>query len=266
MTATELCRGKGMKGIRKAAILAAGLAVLLPTSALAQDAQALRERCLSALNAKYLKSKLEKVFALCDSAMAANPRDLTLPEQIAKRHLEEGNGKLAVSYFEHAAALDSAMALRVLTTIHLVGILDVPPNFSIAKYWAHRAGEVGDSDALVMIGTAYLFGSRVERDYVEAERWSRRAADMSNPHGENNLGLLYLDGLGVEKDEVLARQWFQKAANRGDKLAQTNLGHLYEQGIGGPQSDEEALRWYRLAAEQGDAEARKGIRRLEQNP
>jgi len=45
-----------------------------------------------------------------------------------------------------------------------------------------------------------------------------------------NLGTAYLYGLGVAKDYRDALEWFGKAAARGDARAQNNLGVMYLNG------------------------------------
>lgn len=94
-----------------------------------------------------------------------------------------------------------------------------------------------------------------KQDYKTAFKLWRPLADQGDAEGQRLMGSLYLDGLGVNKDYTAARGWFLSAANQGDAKAQYNIGMMYRQGLGVAQNDAEAVKWFRLSAGQGNAEA-----------
>ena len=69
------------------------------------------------------------------------------------------------------------------------------------------------------VGTCYMDGLGVEKDFAEAVKWFRRAAEMGFPSSQVNMGAFYMNGSGVEKDEAEALKWYRKAAANGmDKV------------------------------------------------
>jgi hypothetical protein len=63
-----------------------------------------------------------------------------------------------------------------------------------------------------------------------------------------NLGNAYLNGTGVFADDVEAAKWFRLAAEQGDPKAQNNLGVMYANGKGVPQSFTQAYVWFSIGA------------------
>ena len=115
----------------------------------------------------------------------------------------------------------------------------------------------GSSSAIIAqlddyIGSLYLKGTWVKKDYVEAIKWYRRAAGRGDADAEYNLGIMYLNGNGVKKSPSRAIKLLQKSAEQNDISAEKKLGKVYSEE---PDYDE-ALKWYRKAAEQGDPEAK----------
>jgi TPR repeat protein len=77
-----------------------------------------------------------------------------------------------------------------------------------------------------------------------------------------NLGTMYLYGKGVKKDYQEAIRLFRKAADKGDSKAEYNLGIIYEDGMGVRKNRSEAVKWYRLAAGHGHEDAESRLREL----
>jgi uncharacterized protein len=65
------------------------------------------------------------------------------------------------------------------------------------------------------LGTMYVLGQGVARDYQEAAKWFRKAADQGSMEAQYNLGVSYRDGQGVAQDFREALAWFRKAADQG---------------------------------------------------
>ena len=117
------------------------------------------------------------------------------------------------------------------------------------------AAEQGDAETQFLLGFAYWYGMRVDKDQREAVRWFRKAAEQGDADAQNYLGLAYWNGEGVDKDQREAVRWYRKAAEQGNATAQFLLGNAYDFGKGVDKDQREAARWYRKAAEQEHAYA-----------
>lgn len=90
--------------------------------------------------------------------------------------------------------------------------------------------EQGDAKAQYELGTHYLKGDKVEKDYKKAVKWDRKAAKQGMSKAESALGFAYMKGYGVDKDYKEAVKWLEKAAEKGNKNAQYMLGKIYLEG------------------------------------
>jgi TPR repeat protein len=112
--------------------------------------------------------------------------------------------------------------------------------------------EKGDARAENALGTMYVFGHGVPKDYTEAVHWFTLAVVKGEPGAQKNLGLMYADGLGVPKSDPEALRLFLLAARQGVASAQYNVGIMYVAGRGINQDYAEAFRWFSLGAAQGE--------------
>jgi TPR repeat protein len=117
------------------------------------------------------------------------------------------------------------------------------------------AAEAGNLFAQNDLGSAYLYGKGVPRDYQAAFKWFMRSAEAGLPHAMVSLGWQYMCGLGVPIDYAEARRWNRLAAEWGNSEGANNLGWLYESGSGGPSDIDAAKRWYAMAANMGNEDA-----------
>jgi TPR repeat protein len=122
-----------------------------------------------------------------------------------------------------------------------------------------RLAERGTASAQYSLGSIYLSGRGLPRDYKQAAKWLRKAADHGEADAQSDLGYMYAEGRGVPRDYKEAAKWFRKAADKGNVRAQSNLGVMYAVGHGVPQDDREALKWWRKAADQGNARAQHNV-------
>jgi hypothetical protein len=79
------------------------------------------------------------------------------------------------------------------------------------------------------------------------------------------LGTLYLKGHGVEKDYYAALELFFQAAAEGEAQAQYQLGRMYADGLGVLRDARKATRWLQAAAAQDHAEARASLTQLKRD-
>ena len=120
--------------------------------------------------------------------------------------------------------------------------------------WRDLANE-GHAGAQSFLGSMYLAGRGVTRDYAEAEKWFWLAAEQGDALAQFGLGQMYRKGAGVAQDHAEAANWYELAAEKGLAKAQRRLGNLYLKGQGVTKDYAQAAKWYVLAAEQGDAGA-----------
>ena len=85
----------------------------------------------------------------------------------------------------------------------------------------------GDAHAQYLLGTMYMGGLGVPRDWQQAADWFRRATSQEHEYARLMLAVT-LDGLGETQEALLHYRW---AAEKGDEMAQTRLGQMYESGV-----------------------------------
>jgi hypothetical protein len=136
---------------------------------------------------------------------------------------------------------------------------------SVAFGWFEKAANQGDAVAEYSVGSFYIYGWAVAKDYSQALTWFQKAAAQGNVRAEEDLGSIYAGGLGVPKDYAQALAWYQRAADQGFAAAEDNLGLIYEKGLGVPKDSGKALTWFQKAAAQGDAGAEGNIGWMYQN-
>lgn len=107
-----------------------------------------------------------------------------------------------------------------------------------------------DHEAQYWLGSIYVQGKLVQKDYVQAESWFLKSAEGGYVPAARALGLLYW-----RRDPAKAAMWLQQAAQKGNAEAQFDLGNAYEQGSLGTISYREALNWLHKSAKQGHPEA-----------
>ncbi len=73
------------------------------------------------------------------------------------------------------------------------------------------------------LGTMYLLGRGVPKNYAEALKWLQKAAGSEQAAAMNNLGFMYHKSEGIPPDFVRAHMWYNLAAARGHGLAKKNL-------------------------------------------
>lgn len=134
----------------------------------------------------------------------------------------------AVKLLTPAAEQDDLEALLFLGSMFLYGT-GVTPDPQLARRYYEQAARYGHRDALFNLGAMYDKAIGVPRDPAEAMRWFTRAADQRDPTAQLNLAIFHLKGDGVPKDQVLAEQWLRRAAANGSTRAKGMLTLLKKQ-------------------------------------
>jgi TPR repeat protein len=103
-----------------------------------------------------------------------------------------------------------------------------------------QTANAGNSAAQAELGSRYLSGKGLPRDYAIGLAWSRKAADQGNARGQYLVGLCSANGWAANKDEKEALQWWQKSADQGNAEAEfslaehaLNVGQQYSTGSNG---------------------------------
>ena len=119
--------------------------------------------------------------------------------------------------------------------------------------------ERGDGEAALLLGSMYLYGSGVPRDYAPARKWLGVAAKDGHSDALFNLGAIYDKALGVDRDTQQAIRWFTLAADQRDPDAQLNIALFYINGDGVPKDIPAAEQWLRRSAGNGNPRAQRII-------
>lgn len=130
---------------------------------------------------------------------------------------------------------------------------------TLAKLNAALAGKVRSI-------TAYdealaLYNSR---DYEKALPLMTEAAELGNTQAMSLLGSMYLLGQGVREDGRIAVQWLQRAVEAGYEEAVSVLGMAYATGKAGVRRDLPAARaLLEIAASRGDAQSARMLEMMD---
>lgn len=123
----------------------------------------------------------------------------------------------------------------------------------------------GNADCKFLLGTLYLYGNGVPKDYNKADQLFYDAIKGGNFAALEQLGEMYETGTGETKDLQKAFQFYQLSADNGDDVGQFKMGYFYANGITVPVDYEKAKLWWSLSANNGNAKAQYDLGYLYQN-
>ncbi|XP_064600259.1 protein sel-1 homolog 1-like isoform X2 [Liolophura sinensis] len=159
--------------------------------------------------------------------------------------------QMALHYFLMAAESGNANALAYLGKMYAEGSPAVKANnmtaFNYFKKSADKNNPVGQSG----LGTMYLYGKGVDKEYNKAFKYFSLAADQGWVDGQLQLGIMYFNGMGVRRDYKMAVKYFNLASQLGHVLAFFNLAQMHATGTGVPQSCHTAVELFKNVAERG---------------
>lgn len=123
--------------------------------------------------------------------------------------------------------------------------------------------ELGDIDAMVMVGDCYNRGFHTDKDDFKAQAYYKMAAYNGHPGAIFMVGLGYLNGTGVKRNKGNAIKYIQDAADKGVANAQYIIGELYQAGeVGIFFKNKKAINYYKMAAMNGHADAQYKLGRI----
>jgi hypothetical protein len=140
----------------------------------------------------------------------------------ARGAIANQRGKEAVEMLEPAAQQDDLEALLFLGSMFLYGT-GIEKDVQRARGYYERAARYGHRDALFNLGAIYDKSIGVQRDPQEAIKWFTLAADQRDSVAQLNLAIFHLKGDGVPKDQALAEQWLKRAGANGSTRAKGML-------------------------------------------
>jgi TPR repeat protein/transglutaminase-like putative cysteine protease len=126
-----------------------------------------------------------------------------------------------------------------------------------------KAADKGIAVAQSKLGTRYMDGDGVRRDFAKAQQLLEAAADMGDNNAINDLGVLFHQTEWSGRDEPRAVGYFQKAVENGNKTSGLNLGRAYLFGnYGLPIDYDLAFKHMMVAAELEETEAQFFVSRM----
>ena len=137
-----------------------------------------------------------------------------------KKYLDEGKIEKAREQFtEGYAQGDSKCAYGMLAVAAMLGAPREQALTELKRVFPQlqQAAEVGDTEALFILGRCAETGSVVKQNAAEAIQYYQRAAAGGNTDAMYNLGCIYMQTGKV--GEALALSWYEMAANMGHPQA-----------------------------------------------
>lgn len=174
---------------------------------------------------------------------------------MGQRTMEAGDGQGALRWWRRAAEMGDAEAMRILGHMyHHSELIDRDDGAALS--WYSRAAEAGDTVAMAMLGMMYLNGEGVAVDNEAGMAWFTRAAEGGETGVYTLLGLMYYEGRLGEPDYGAALEWFTRGYEEGDPAAAGYLGRMYYYGLGVEQNYTEAFGYLtRALRDRGDVES-----------
>lgn len=109
-----------------------------------------------------------------------------------------------------------------------------------------EAAEGGNLESQKYLMELYRFGKGyIESDYEEYAYWAERAAENGDAEAMCKIGNMYYDGRGVKQNYKKALYWLHKAAAKGEADAAYLIGCYYNSH----KQYKTAAEWYRTCAE-----------------
>lgn len=118
-----------------------------------------------------------------------------------------------------------------------------------------RAAGMGNAEAIYAIGTWYLFGTYVRKNFRKAAEFLQRASDLGHAAASFDLAISHEKGKGVDRDKGQAFRLYMKAALLGDRQAKYEVGRCFYWGIGTAKDRQAAEVWFTAYGQEPQAKA-----------
>lgn len=133
-------------------------------------------------------------------------------------------------------------------------------NEAFLEYYS--ASQMGNAEAIRMVGFCYHNGIGIEKDLKCAVEFYDKAASMRNAAAITNLGFCFYSGEGFKKNLKKAVELYEKAAAMGHAMALNNLAACYENGEGVEKDVNKAIQLYEKSAAKKNKIAVDNLERL----
>lgn len=128
-----------------------------------------------------------------------------------------------------------------------------------ARRLYEAAVALGDSSAMVSLGSMCRDGHAGATDAVRARELFKRSAELGNSSGMNNYAIALDQGTGGPKDPAAAFQWYKRGAEAGGVNSIVNYAWALYEGRDGQPDMVAARKEFTRAAEAGSAEAMRKL-------
>ncbi|MBX9668603.1 MAG: sel1 repeat family protein [Candidatus Obscuribacterales bacterium] len=118
-----------------------------------------------------------------------------------------------------------------------------------------KAAASGHAAAELHLAQMLENGEGVRKNPKRAFHLAKHSAEQGLVEAQNHLGWMYQKGIGTRIDSQSAVSWFRRAAANGSAAAKYNLGVSYERGVGVKADPSVALRWFHDSAQSGNPSA-----------
>lgn len=160
------------------------------------------------------------------------------------------NMKEAFIWFEISEKLGNSRAQHMIGMNFLRG-WTVEKNIDIAYQYFLSSAKQGDPDSAFLITLMDQDELSIKMSALESTRWLNLAAQLGNEDAYLYLGDAYLRGQGVGQDTEKAVYWYEKAIKSQSVLAKSGygrLGSIYDRGAKGiPNNYVKAVEYYEKA-------------------
>lgn len=131
---------------------------------------------------------------------------------------------------EKAAKDDPAVAGRILGEAYLRGVLSKEPDFDKTVFWWSQASDVGDVPSVLLLARLYegQLGFPDKKDPKKSLDFYSKAAGLGNSSAMVALGSRLLNGDEKTRDEKKGREWLKKAIENKENSAYLALGDFEE--------------------------------------
>lgn len=161
----------------------------------------------------------------------------------------------ALRWYTLAAEAGMTRAQLIVARLYREGAAGIVPDEAVALHWLQRAAALDDSEALYLVGVAYLEGRGTPVSLADARDAFAAASAGYFARGTNALGYMTELGLGLEADPDAARSLYLDGAQSDLPVAKHNLARLEEQRRDVASAERDARRYYEDAAQAGELRA-----------
>ena len=126
------------------------------------------------------------------------------------------NPEISTAWLERSVKQDFPFAYSHLALKYLTGE-GVKPDSERARSLLLRGAELGDVQAISLLGSVYFNGDGVPRDQKKAARWYMKAASAGYTTAQYHLGVMYSLAQGVKRDFSECYFWLSMAGKYGMK-------------------------------------------------